>query len=105
MKSFSDILQSLDSIDNIQQLTLRNENGEVAAEIINKAGSQGSLKVYNHLYKIFGSISVEAAAEGIKLFAEHTQDSIDNPGKHPNIDRLLKIVETKQPLNVEIFKN
>lgn len=104
MKSFSDILQSLDSIDGIQQLTLRSENGEVAAEILNKAGSQGSLKVYNHLYKTFGSISVEAATEGVKLFAEHTQDSIDNPGKHPNIDRLLNIIETKQPLSVEVVK-
>jgi hypothetical protein len=39
----------------------------------------------------YGVINAAAAAEGLALYAEHTQDARQNPGKHPNIDRLLAI--------------
>ncbi len=59
--------------------------------IENKPGSQGSLRLYQHLLVKFGAIDASAAAEGLALYAEHTQDARLNPGKHPNIDRLLEI--------------
>jgi len=59
--------------------------------IENKPGSQGSLRLYQHLLAKFGAIDAAAAAEGLALYAEHTQDARLNPGKHPNIDRLLEI--------------
>ncbi len=70
--------------------------------IENKAGSQGSLTVYNHLAQVWGSINPEAAKQGLEVFAEHTADARTNPGKHPNIDRLLAIAETgAAPLRVK----
>ncbi|EKX97124.1 hypothetical protein HMPREF9996_00990 [Aggregatibacter actinomycetemcomitans Y4] len=29
----------------------------------------------------------------MQLFAEHTADARKNPGKHPNIDLLLRVIE------------
>jgi hypothetical protein len=47
--------------------------------------------VYNHLAQTYGSITAEAAKKGIEIFAEHSEDERANPGKHPNIARLLQI--------------
>ena len=39
-----------------------------------------------------GGLPEGAAAElGLEWYAEHTQDAIAFPGKHPNIDRLLQL--------------
>jgi hypothetical protein len=48
---------------------------------------------------------VDAAKEGLKLYAEHTEDAEINPGKHPNIDRLVSVIEDKKPLSVKIVVN
>ena len=53
---------------------------------------------------MFGSINVEAAIEGLSLYAEHTADAEDHPGKHPNIDRLFQVIEYKDPMTVNIIK-
>ena len=58
-----------------------------------KAGSQGSLAVYNHLGQLWGAINADAAKQGLDIFAEHTTDARAHAGKHPNIDRLLNIAE------------
>ena len=60
------------------------------------------MKVYHHLLKKHGSINKEAAKEGLKIYAEHTQDAEDNPGKHPNIDRLFGVIETGEMLTASI---
>jgi hypothetical protein len=73
--------------------------------IENKPGSQGSLKVYNHLARMYGEISMDAAVEGLSLYAEHTEDAENCPGKHPNVDRLLNILEDEQPLAVKVIES
>jgi hypothetical protein len=35
------------------------------------------------------------------LYAEHTDDARANPGKHPNIDRLLALIESGARLSVK----
>jgi len=104
MENFKDVLLDLDPIDDIQSIELFYEDGESAGILVNKTGSAGSVKVYNHLYKEFGSISVDAAVEGLSLYAEHTTDAEDHPGKHPNIDRLFQIIEDNDPMSVKIIK-
>jgi hypothetical protein len=69
--------------------------------IENKAGSQGSLSVYNHLGQTYGAITPDAARKGLELYAEHTEDARLHPGKHPNIDRLFELAEKKQTLRVK----
>jgi hypothetical protein len=50
--------------------------------------------VYSYLLQKYGDINAGAAGEGLQLYAEHTEDAKENPGKHPNIDRLLTLVLT-----------
>jgi hypothetical protein len=102
MQKFSDILAGLEPADHLQKIELLDTNGHLAGLIENKAGSQGSLKVYHHLWKKHGSITVEAAEEGLALYAEHTADAKANPGKHPNIDRLFTVIDSRQALTVRI---
>jgi hypothetical protein len=105
MQKFSDILLTLESPDDVQRIELYYENGEPAGVIENKPGSQGSVKVYNHLYKMYGAITLDAAVEGLSLYAEHTEDAENCPGKHPNVDRLLDILENEEPLTVKVITN
>jgi hypothetical protein len=100
MKKFSDILPTLENADHLQALELLNADGSVAAIIENKPGSQGSVKLYHHLWKKWGSINTQAAKHGLELYAEHTEDAENHPGKHPNIDRLFDIIDSGKPLSV-----
>jgi hypothetical protein len=102
MKKFSDFLAELETTDQIQKIELMNPAGDVVGLIENKPGSQGSVRVFNHLFKKWGSITKDAAKDGLKIYAEHTADAEENPGKHPNIDRLLNVIETGEVLTVSI---
>lgn len=103
MQKFSDILLTLDSADDVQRIELYSEDGAIAGVIENKPGTQGSLKVYNHLYKMYGEITLDAAVEGLALYAEHTEDAENCPGKHPNVDRLINVLENEAPLKIKII--
>ena len=94
--SFAENLKKLPGISHLAAINLLDAEGNLIAAIENKAGSQGSLAVYNHLAQTYGSINVEAAKKGLEIFAEHTEDARLHAGKHPNIDRLLA-VEAGQP--------
>lgn len=105
MQKFSDVLLTLESVEHVKRIELYDENDQSAGIIENKPGSQGSVRVYHHLYKMYGSISLDAAVEGLSLYAEHTDDAENCPGKHPNIDRLLEILENEAPLSVKVVTN
>jgi hypothetical protein len=105
MQKFSDILLTLESPDDVQRIELYFADGKPAGVIENKPGSQGSVKVYNHLYKMYGAITLDAAVEGLSLYAEHTEDAENCPGKHPNVDRLLNILENEEPLTVKVISS
>lgn len=102
MQKFSDILPTLDDASHVQKIELFHEDGSSAGVIADKPGNKGSIRVYNHLYNMYGEISLDAAVEGLSLYAEHTADSENCPGKHPHIDRLLDILEDESPLSVKI---
>ncbi len=86
--AFADNLKQLPRISHLAAIQLLDSDGAVAATIENKPGQGGSLSIYNHLGQIYGAITVEAARKGLELYAEHAEDARQNPGKHPNIDRL-----------------
>ena len=100
MTQFKANLDTFPQIDGIARLELLDSTGKITGVIENKPGSQGSLRLYLHLVDLYGSITPEAAEKGLELYAEHTADAEDNPGKHPNIDRLFEIVEMGQTLAV-----
>lgn len=102
--AFADNLKQLPSIAHLAELQLIDAAGAVAATIANQPGKAGSLAVYHALAVKHGGINVAAAEEGLELFAEHTADARANPGKHPNIDRLLEVIASGQGYSVKLIE-
>mgnify|MGYP003441869920 CR=1 FL=1 len=94
--AFAANLKTLPGVSHLAALNLIGAADAVVASIENKPGQAGSLAVYNHLAQLYGAITPEAAKKGLDLYAEHTEDALAHPGKHPNIDRLIA-VEAGQP--------
>ncbi len=99
--AFADNLKQLPKVSHLAALNLIDDTDEVVATIENKAGQAGSLAVYNHLAQVHGAITPDAAKKGLELYAEHSEDARLNPGKHPNIDRLIGLIERNQTLRVK----
>lgn len=92
--NFAERLQTLPAVSHLAALELLAPNGDVVATIEHKPGQIGSLTVYAALAEQHGgAITPEAARLGVDWYAEHTADARANPGKHPNIDRLLAWAE------------
>ena len=90
--NFKDILETLPSIDHLTGLDVL--NGKTVIHHIPAApGKRGSLRLYNALAEKFnGKLDRTSAQQGIEWFAEYVEDAKQNPGKHPNIDLLFKVV-------------
>ena len=101
MSEFAANLKKLPGISHLAAINLLDDDGNVLVAIENKVGSQGSLAVYNHLAQTYGAITPDAAKKGLEIFAEHTVDARAHPGKHPNIDRLLCLIEEKKTLRIK----
>jgi len=101
VSQFAANLKKLPGISHLAAINLLDGEGNVLVAIENKAGSQGSLAVYNHLAQTFGAITPAAARKGLEIFAEHTEDARAHPGKHLNIDRLLGLVEENKTLRIK----
>ncbi len=99
--AFADKLKTLPRVSHLAALNLIDADDAVVATIENKPGQTGSLAVYNHLAQLYGAISPEAAKKGMELYAEHTEDARAHPGKHPNIDRLIGLIERAETLRVK----
>lgn len=100
--AFADNLKTLPGVSHLAALNLIDAADAVVATIENKPGQAGSLAVYNHLAQLYGAISPEAAKKGLELYAEHTEDARANPGKHPNIDRLIGLMLSGDTLHARI---
>jgi len=94
MASFGENLKQLPKVDDVERVELTDVKGMPAGVIENQPGQSGSLAVYHYLLGKYGDINAAAAGEGLELYSEHTEDAKENPGKHPNIDRLLLLVLT-----------
>jgi hypothetical protein len=99
--SFADNLKKLPGISHLAAINLVDSDDVVVATIENKPGSAGSVAVYNQLGLTFGAITPDAAQKGLEIYAEHTDDAQQHPGKHPNIDRLFTVIELNQTLRVK----
>jgi hypothetical protein len=100
--AFADTLKTLPDTSRLTALELVDAvSGDVLHTIENKPGQIGSLAVYNYLAQTFGTITREAAARGLELYGEHTADARANPGKHPNVDRLIALSVSGKTLRVK----
>jgi hypothetical protein len=97
--SFADNLAGLPAVDGLARIELL-DGDAVVAVIENRPGSAGSVRIYVWLAERYGEIDRTAAEQGLYLYAEHTEDARHNPGKHPNIDRLLGIAKGGRVLRV-----
>ena len=104
MAIFSETLKHLPKVEDVERIELSDAQGMPAGVIENKPGQSGSLAVYNYLLGKYGDINAAAAGEGLQLYGEHTEDAKENPGKHPNIDRLLLLVLTGSVFTGRIIK-
>lgn len=100
--SFKDNLQLMPSIEGLARIDLVDPSGAIVGSIENQPGKQGSLVVYQYLDQSFGILDAKAAAHGLAVFAEHTEDARNRPGAHPNIDRLLEIVGGGASLSIRL---
>ena len=103
MQNFNDILKTLNSADHVKEIELYT-GSKLLGSIESKPGKLGSIKVYNHLFETFGEINPNAAKNGLTLFSEHTEDAQNNPGKHPNIDILLNVINSETTLRIKIIE-
>jgi hypothetical protein len=100
--SFKDNLAQLPPVDAVARIDLVDPAGAVIGTIENAPGKQGSLAVYQYLAQTFATLDAAAARHGLALFAEHTADARERPGAHPNVDRLLGIVDGAAPLRIDV---
>lgn len=100
--TFKDNLQQLPAIDGVLRVDLVDADATVVASIENQPGKKGSVAVYQYLKQAFGALDAKAAEHGLAVFAEHTDDARENPGAHPNVDRLLAIAAGGAPLAIEV---
>ncbi len=84
------------------RLRLFDEQGREVAVIENAPGTAGSFRVYVYLAGKHGAINAAAAQEGLSIYAEHTEDARQTPGKHPNIDRLFEIRSSGKALSTQV---
>lgn len=99
--AFADSLKQLPKVSHLAAIDLIGADDSIVASIENKPGQAGSLAVYNYLAQIHGAITPEAARKGLELYAEHADDARHNPGKHPNIDRLIGLIERGETLRLK----
>lgn len=98
--AFADTLKTLPPVSHLAALELLDAQGNTVATVHNRPGQAGSVAVYHALAQRHdGMITAAAAAEGLALYGEHTEDARAHPGKHPNIDRLLAL---QAPLAVRL---
>lgn len=103
MTTFLENLAQLESADKHKRMRLFDDMGNATDDLLNQAGSSGSFQVYYHLAVKWGGIGVKAAEEGLDLFAEHTEDARQHPGKHPNIDRLMTVIDSGVGYSVRCY--
>jgi hypothetical protein len=99
---FAENLATMPQVDSLAGIELIGSDGAVVV-IENKPGSQGSLRLYQYLLTKYSVLDATAAAEGLALYAEHAEDARLNPGKHPNIDRLLVIAAGGPVFSARLF--
>lgn len=99
--TFNEILVALPTIAHLSEINIL-ENGKQVHQIPAAPGKLGSLRVYNALAEEFnGKLDRTSAQKGLQLFAEHTEDARQFPGKHPNIDLLLRVIEQDLCYHIE----
>ena len=99
---FKENVAQLPSSDTIARIDFLDAKGTVVSSLESKPGTQGSVAVYNYVKQAFGILNTHAAEHALLIYAEHTADARQRPGAHPNVDRLLQVIASGEPLHIHI---
>lgn len=92
--------------EDLARLELYDENSRLIGVIEDRPGQQLSLRIYYQIAQDSGVIGPQAARRALELYGAHAADAQANPGKHPNIDRLFRIVADNLRLTiVPVFRD
>jgi hypothetical protein len=83
---------ALAPIDGVASVSVHLPDDSVWA-IPNAPGKAASARIYAHLAaKHGGLLTAAAATEGLRLYGEFVEEAQQQPGSHPNIDLLFKVL-------------
>lgn len=99
---FKENVEQFPSIETIERIEFY-QNDKLLSSIENVDGQKGSLALYFYLFKTMGTLDLAAARRGLELYAEHSADARANVGKHPNVDRLILVEATNQPMSMTVI--
>lgn len=100
VQSFAQVVAALPSVTHIARLELHAADGRCVGVIENRPGSAGSVAVYYAVTRPAGRLDRAAAEQALQLYAEYTADARAHPGRHPNIDRLIELLDSGDSLRV-----
>jgi hypothetical protein len=75
------------------------QEGELIGSIKANRALWVPLKFISTYSKLLVKSTVKQPWRGLIYTAEHTEDAHNNPGKHPNIDRLLDVIDNETTLS------
>ncbi|KAI8470134.1 MAG: hypothetical protein J3K34DRAFT_377349 [Monoraphidium minutum] len=88
-------IAALAPIDAVAAVTVTLPDGAPWA-IPNAPGKAASARIFAHLASKHGGVLTAAAAEeGLALYGEFTEEARQQPGSHPNIDLLFRVVQER----------
>ena len=94
MAQFSPNFYLLKLDPRVQSLRITDTQGRPVTIIHNREGEKASLSIYMAIAVRFSNrLHAKSAQFGISLYGEYVEEEIQTRGKHPNIRRLLEIVE------------
>ena len=101
--------EQLPSSDDIEYLELHwsgKENGlPILERLENVQGKQASVRIYHALSQMNdGTVQAQQAKEGLRLYGAYTDDEKREPNSHPNIRKLLELVENNSQMRVVVYK-
>ncbi|CAG9463631.1 unnamed protein product [Pedinophyceae sp. YPF-701] len=88
MKANVELLPPADGVKRIEI------TGGVDWRIEAQPGKMASIAIYNALAQLYGGkLDLKSAAMALTWYAEAVEDAKKNPGSHPNVDLLFKVIE------------
>lgn len=109
MSKFHDDFAQLPSCDDIEYLELHPSDTENDPSLVerleNIPGKQASVRIYHALHLLNdGHIGPQQAIEGLRLYGTYTDDEKREPYSHPNIRKLIDLVEKNSHMRVVVYK-
>src|SRR3989344_2121572 len=96
--TFEENLAALRGIEDVERIRIY-RSGELLPDIPNAEGKRGSLQVYANLIGFEnGTIDSKSAQRGLEIF----DDARTATGIHPNIEILLQVVRSNEPVKAVI---